>query len=98
MGAAWEYSILVAATTSDSAPLQFLAPYFGYAMGEYFHDKGMHNLCDDLSRRWHITRLIFLVKGEGSWQWESDLTSFCTINKKQEPEILPVSKKKKKST
>ncbi|KAL8512733.1 hypothetical protein ACS0TY_019021 [Phlomoides rotata] len=50
---ALEYSILVAATASDPAPLQFLAPYSGCAMGEYFHDNGMHALIiyDDLSKQ-----------------------------------------------
>ncbi|OAY65595.1 ATP synthase subunit alpha, mitochondrial [Ananas comosus] len=50
---AFEYSILVAATASDPAPLQFLAPYSGCAMGEYFRDNGMHALIiyDDLSKQ-----------------------------------------------
>ncbi|KAM0048609.1 ATP synthase subunit alpha [Helianthus debilis subsp. tardiflorus] len=50
---AMEYSILVAATASDPAPLQFLAPYSGCAMGEYFRDNGMHALIiyDDLSKQ-----------------------------------------------
>ncbi|XP_037482254.1 ATP synthase subunit alpha, mitochondrial-like [Triticum dicoccoides] len=50
---ALEYSILVAATASDLAPLQFLAPYSGCAMGEYFRDNGMHTLIiyDDLSKQ-----------------------------------------------
>ncbi|PHT41043.1 ATP synthase subunit alpha, mitochondrial [Capsicum baccatum] len=50
---ALEYSILVAATASDPAPLQFLAPYSGCAMGEYFCDNGMHALIiyDDLSKQ-----------------------------------------------
>src|SRR5690606_28348842 len=39
---AMEYSIVVAATASDPAPLQFLAPYTGASMGEYFRDNGMH--------------------------------------------------------
>lgn len=49
---AMEYSIVVAATASDSAPLQYLAPYTGSAMGEYFRDNGMHSLItfDDLSK------------------------------------------------
>ena len=38
---ALEYSIIVAATASDPAPLQFLAPYSGCAMGEYFSDNGI---------------------------------------------------------
>ncbi|MGH1377470.1 MAG: F0F1 ATP synthase subunit alpha [Alphaproteobacteria bacterium] len=50
---AMEYSIVVAATASDPAPLQFLAPYAGSAMGEYFRDNGMHSLLvlDDLSKQ-----------------------------------------------
>ncbi|CAK7322402.1 unnamed protein product [Dovyalis caffra] len=50
---ALEYSILVATTASDPAPLQFTAPYSGRAMGEYFRDNGMHALIiyDDLSKR-----------------------------------------------
>ncbi len=49
---ALEYTIVVAATASDPAPLQFLAPYSGCAMGEYFRDNGMHALIiyDDLSK------------------------------------------------
>ncbi len=49
---AMEYSIVVAATASDPAPLQFLAPYTGAAMGEYFRDNAMHSLIvyDDLSK------------------------------------------------
>ena len=48
---AMEYTTIVAATASDAAPLQFLAPYTGCAMGEYFRDNGMHALIiyDDLS-------------------------------------------------
>ncbi|CAI9299982.1 unnamed protein product [Lactuca saligna] len=48
-----EYSILVEATASDLAPLQYLAPYFGCAIGEYFHDNGMHALViyDDPSKQ-----------------------------------------------
>ncbi|MGA9795646.1 MAG: F0F1 ATP synthase subunit alpha [Rhizomicrobium sp.] len=50
---AMEYTIVVAATASDSAPLQFLAPFSGCAMGEYFRDNGMHALIiyDDLSKQ-----------------------------------------------
>jgi F-type H+-transporting ATPase subunit alpha len=50
---AMEYSIVVAATASDPAPMQFLAPYSGCAMGEYFRDNGMHALIayDDLSKQ-----------------------------------------------
>jgi len=47
------YSTIVAATASDAAPLQFLAPYSGCAIGEYFRDNGMHALIifDDLSKQ-----------------------------------------------
>lgn len=50
---AMEYSIVVAATASDPAPMQFLAAYTGCTMGEYFRDNGMHALAiyDDLSKQ-----------------------------------------------
>jgi F-type H+-transporting ATPase subunit alpha len=50
---ALEYSIVVAATASEPAPLQFLAPYTGCAMGEFFRDNGMHAVIfyDDLSKQ-----------------------------------------------
>ena len=50
---AMNYTTIVSATASDSAPLQFLAPYTGCAMGEYFRDNGMHALIiyDDLSKQ-----------------------------------------------
>ena len=50
---ALKYTIVVAATASDPAPLQFLAPYTGCTMGEYFRDNGMHALIiyDDLSKQ-----------------------------------------------
>ena len=50
---AMQYSIVVAATASEPAPLQFLAPYTGCAIGEYFRDNGMHALIvyDDLSKQ-----------------------------------------------
>jgi F-type H+-transporting ATPase subunit alpha len=50
---AMDYSIVVAATASDPAPMQFLAPFAGCAMGEYFRDNGMHAVIiyDDLSKQ-----------------------------------------------
>jgi len=50
---AMEYTTIVAATASDPAPLQFLAPYTGCTIGEYFRDNGMHALIiyDDLSKQ-----------------------------------------------
>ncbi|WP_349368660.1 F0F1 ATP synthase subunit alpha [Salinarimonas sp.] len=50
---ALEYSIVIAATASDPAPMQFIAPFAGCAMGEYFRDNGMHAVIiyDDLSKQ-----------------------------------------------
>merc|ERR1719243_92551 len=50
---AMKYTIVVSATASDAAPLQYLAPYSGVAMGEYFRDHGMHAVIifDDLSKQ-----------------------------------------------
>ena len=49
----YSYSIVVSATASDAAPLQYLAPYSGCAMGEFFRDNGQHALIifDDLSKQ-----------------------------------------------
>ena len=50
---AMEYSVVVAATASDPAPMQYLAPYCGAAIGEWFRDNGLHSLAiyDDLSKQ-----------------------------------------------
>ena len=60
---AMRYSIVVAATASDPAPLQYVAPYAGCAMGEYFRDKGGHALCiyDDLSKQAAAYRQLSLL-------------------------------------
>ena len=60
---AMEYSIVVAATASEPAPLQFLAPYAGCAMGEFFRDNGMHALIvyDDLSKQAVACRQMSLL-------------------------------------
>jgi F-type H+-transporting ATPase subunit alpha len=60
---AMEYTIVVAATASDPAPMQYISPYSGCAMGEYFRDKGMHALCiyDDLSKHAAAYREISLL-------------------------------------
>ncbi|MFO7483594.1 F0F1 ATP synthase subunit alpha [Oceanibaculum nanhaiense] len=60
---AMEYSIVVAATASEPAPLQFLAPYTGCAMGEFFRDNGMHALIiyDDLSKQATAYRQMSLL-------------------------------------
>jgi len=60
---AMEYSIVVAASASDPSPLQYLAPYAGCAMGEYFRDNGRHALViyDDLSKHAAAYREISLL-------------------------------------
>src|SRR5438045_585384 len=60
---AMEYSIVVAATASDPAPMQYVAPYSGCAMGEYFRDRAGHALCvyDDLSKHAAAYREISLL-------------------------------------
>ncbi|MGA3028439.1 MAG: F0F1 ATP synthase subunit alpha [Bryobacteraceae bacterium] len=60
---AMEYTIVVAATASDPAPMQYVSPYSGCAMGEYFRDKGKHALCiyDDLSKHAAAYREISLL-------------------------------------
>ncbi|MXP25856.1 F0F1 ATP synthase subunit alpha [Altererythrobacter indicus] len=60
---AMEYSIVVAATASEPAPLQYLAPYTGCAMGEFFRDNGMHSLIvyDDLSKQANAYRQMSLL-------------------------------------
>jgi F-type H+-transporting ATPase subunit alpha len=60
---AMEYTTVVAATASDAAPLQFIAPYSGCAMGEYFRDSGRHALVifDDLSKQAVAYRQLSLL-------------------------------------
>ena len=60
---ALEYSIVVAATASDPAPMQYLAPFTGCTMGEYFRDNGMHAVIiyDDLSKQAVAYRQISLL-------------------------------------
>jgi F-type H+-transporting ATPase subunit alpha len=60
---AMDYTIVVAATASESAALQYIAPYSGCAMGEYFRDRGGHALCiyDDLSKHAAAYREISLL-------------------------------------
>jgi F-type H+-transporting ATPase subunit alpha len=60
---AMEYTIVVAATASDPAPMQYIAPFAGCAMGEYFRDGGKHALCiyDDLSKHAAAYREISLL-------------------------------------
>ncbi|MFQ5483427.1 MAG: F0F1 ATP synthase subunit alpha, partial [Nitrospinaceae bacterium] len=60
---AMKYTIVVAATASDPAPMQFIGPYAGCAMGEYFRDNGMHALIvyDDLSKQAASYRQLSLL-------------------------------------
>jgi len=60
---AMEYTIVVAATASDPAPMQYIAPFSGCAMGEFFRDNGRHALCiyDDLSKHAAAYREISLL-------------------------------------
>jgi len=60
---AMEYTTVVAATASEPAPMQYIAPYAGCAMGEYFRDSGKHALCiyDDLSKHAQAYRQISLL-------------------------------------
>jgi F-type H+-transporting ATPase subunit alpha len=60
---AMEYTIVVSASASDPAPMQYLAPFSGTAIGEYFRDKGGHVLCvyDDLSKHAAAYREISLL-------------------------------------
>jgi F-type H+/Na+-transporting ATPase subunit alpha len=62
---AMEYTCVVSATASEAAPLQFLAPYSGAAIGEYFRDNGMHALVvyDDLSKHaWAYRQVSLLLR------------------------------------
>lgn len=58
-----EYTCVISATASDPAPLQFIAPYSGATLGEYFRDSGRHALCiyDDLSKQAASYREISLL-------------------------------------
>ncbi|HOK47052.1 MAG TPA: F0F1 ATP synthase subunit alpha [Bryobacteraceae bacterium] len=60
---AMDYTIVVAATASDPAPMQYIAPYAGCSMGEYFRDSGRHAVCfyDDLSKHAAAYREISLL-------------------------------------
>ena len=62
---AMDYTVVVSATASEPAPLQYLAPYAGCAMGEYFRDNGMHALViyDDLSKHaWAYRQMSLLLR------------------------------------
>ena len=65
---ALEYTIVVKATASDPAAMQFLAPYSGAAMGEYFRDNGRHALTiyDDLSKQAAAYREKWVICRQGT--------------------------------
>ena len=92
-----EYTIVVAATASDPAPLQFLAPYTGCAMGEYFRDNGMHAVIiyDDLSKQAVAYRQMSLLAassaGPRSLSWRRFLSSFAPARTRREAERRPWS-------
>jgi len=60
---AMEYTVVVAATASDPAPLQYIAPYSGCSFGEYYRDRGGHALCiyDDLTKQAQAYRQLSLL-------------------------------------
>ncbi|HEY5536936.1 MAG TPA: F0F1 ATP synthase subunit alpha [Ignavibacteria bacterium] len=60
---AMEYTTVISATASDPAPLQYIAPYSGAALGEYFRDSGRHSLCiyDDLTKQAAAYREVSLL-------------------------------------
>ena len=64
-----KYTTVVSATASDSAPLQFLAPYTGCTIGEYFRDNGMHALIiyDDLSKQAVALSSNVIIIEKTSW-------------------------------
>lgn len=70
-----KYTIVVSATASDAAPLQYLAPYSGCAMGEFFRDNGKHALIiyDDLSKQVRLTHGKWLLK---NYCYDSYVTSY----------------------
>ena len=76
---ALKYTIIVSATASDAAPLQYLAPYAGCAMGEYFRDNGKHALIiyDDLSKQVRIGNLYLRSLCLAVFR----MTKKCTDNK-----------------
>ena len=82
---AMEYSIIVTATASESAPMQFLAPYTGCTMGEFFRDNGMHAVIfyDDLTKQAVSYRQMSLLlrrpPGPGSLPRRCILSSFSLI-------------------
>ena len=76
---ALEYSIVVAATASDPAPMQFLAPFSGCTMGEYFRDNGMHAVIiyDDLSKQAVAYRQMADKARRREGWWPTSIINAC---------------------
>lgn len=90
------YSIIVSATASDAAPLQYLAPYSGCAMGEFFRDNGKHALIiyDDLSKQAVAYRQVwtFTFSWLGvnfRWHWQLSVTDVLATASTSWPRSLP---------
>jgi F-type H+-transporting ATPase subunit alpha len=87
---ALEYSIVVSATASEPAPMQFLAPYAGCAMGEYFRDNGMHAVIiyDDLSKQAVAYRQMSLLlrRPPGREAWRRLLSAFAPARARRQDE------------
>merc|ERR1712184_61037 len=81
---ALKYTIVVSATASDAAPLQYLAPYTGATMGEYFRDNGMHALIifDDLSKQAVAYRQMSLLlrRPPGREAYPGDVSAYIPTN------------------
>ena len=79
---ALKYTTIVAATASDSAPLQFLAPYTGCTIGEYFRDNGMHALIvyDDLSKQAVVYRQMSLLLRRPPKRSYPEMYFICTAD------------------
>jgi len=81
---ALEYSIVVAATASDPAPMQYLAPFTGCTMGEYFRDRGEDALIiyDDLTKQaWAYRQISLLLKRPpGREAYPGDVSAFVPTN------------------
>merc|ERR1712167_235706 len=79
-----DYTTIVAATASDAAPLQFLAPYSGASLGEYFRDNGMHALIiyDDLSKQAVAYRQMSLLlrRPPGREAYPGDVFAYIPTN------------------
>nr|KAF6329584.1 ATP synthase F1 subunit alpha [Myotis myotis] len=81
---AMKYTIVVSATASDAAPLQYLAPYSGCSMGEYFRDNGKHALIiyDDLSKQAVAYRQMSLLlrRPPGREAYPGDVSAYIPTN------------------